>query len=167
MTDGLANMRNGCWIRWKEISGGSGRLPPFDLTVAYTYIHTRARARRYTDAHRKGYLLLAETRDRASQVAVKRTYTRTTERNPTTTPPPRRPAGSPGITPVSRFLPSCRNGGRVFTYCKLPACLITYKQSVFISSSLDSLTITNNYYMHASLAHAPARPVCQPVIVNQ
>lgn len=40
---------------------------------------------------------------------------------------------------------------RVFTYYKLPVCLAAYKRSVFTSSSLGSLAITDEY------AHGPKR----------
>lgn len=56
MTDGLANMRNGCWIRWERRYQVALAALPLDLTVAYPYTHTREQ--KHTDAPpKKGYIV--------------------------------------------------------------------------------------------------------------
>ncbi|TLD04845.1 uncharacterized protein PgNI_09964, partial [Pyricularia grisea] len=227
MTDGLANMRNGCWIRWLW------QLLPLDLTIAYPYTQ---------DAPPRPDTQTPQNRDRTSQITGKRVgelclvhdkrkkklggrapggvlgeqtdsnkFNQTASVEPSSdrqschdlsgclnvpdlqsiyappnndsidhTHPPRRPGWQPwDHAGLIDFCLVAGTTGRVFTYCKPPTCLITLYQgkwTVFTSSSLCSLTITNDYAhdpkrnkldMHASLAHASARPVCQPVIVNQ
>ncbi|KAI6266023.1 hypothetical protein MCOR27_011179, partial [Pyricularia oryzae] len=202
MTDGLANMRNGCWIRWERRYQVALAALPLDLTVAYPYTHTREQ--KHTDAPPKQrlycYFLLVETRDRASQgrrqadrrimlvqgkkhkvagslegvssedrqnskshsdslsgASSEESYTCTTEDNPSTTPSPRRSGWQPwdhaGLTNFCLVAgwSWTAAGKRVFTYYKLPVCLAAYKRSVFTSSSLGSLAITDEY------AHGPKR----------